>query len=232
VLVETRHAHDGTVVTRDDPAQALRQLSDGVVAHREQHQHLVGHEPAQREDEGAHGRLVRPVQVVDDEQHRSRRLQLTEQLEQPAPGEERLRGGVRRHGGQGLPRRARGARQLVEDAVGEQRLRLLAARPKNRGRRSRTLGLRQEPLDQRRLPDPRRPLDLDDPRPPRTGVGEPGTQDVELSGATDERVHANPRSLDGVVSSAGAAPAPWTATLLPHGSRGTCCRGPDGTRRR
>jgi hypothetical protein len=93
VLVEARHAHDGTVVARDDPAQALRQLGDGVVAHREQHQHLVGHEPAQREDEGAHGRLVRPVQVVDDEQYRPRRLQLTEQLEQPAAGEERLRDG-------------------------------------------------------------------------------------------------------------------------------------------
>ena len=142
MLVEARHAHDGTVVARDDPAQALRQLVDGVVAHREQHQHLVGHEPAQREHEGTHGRLVRPVQVVDDEQHRSRRLQLTEQLEQPAPGEERLRGSLRRHRGQGLPRRARGARQLVEDPVGEQRLRLLATRPKNRGRRSGRLRLR------------------------------------------------------------------------------------------
>ena len=130
MLVEARHAHDGTVVARDDAAQALRQLGDGVVAHREQHQHLVGDEPAQREDEGAHGRLVRPVQVVDDEQHRPRRLQLTEQLEQPAAGEKRLRGRLGRHRGQGLTRQARGARQLVEDAVREQRLRLLAARPR------------------------------------------------------------------------------------------------------
>ena len=281
VLVEARHAHDGTVVTRDDPAQALRQLGDGVVAHREQHQHLVGHEPAQREDEGAHGRLVRPVQVVDDEQHRSpptpahraaraagsrrgtapRRGAPTPRPGPPPPSPRSAPAGrgPRRRAASPPPRRSPEGPWVpvprLRSMVGSRArsdphspARCDAPAPFAPGwsapgpgplltrrrslRCSRALRLREKPLDQRRLADPRRPLDLDDPRPPRTGVGEPGTQDVELSGATDERVHANPRSLDGVMSSAGAAPAPWTATLLPHGCRGTDCRGPGGTRRR
>ena len=42
-------------------------------------------------------------------------------------------------------------------------------------------------------------VEVDDPRAARTGVGEPRMEDVELPRATDEHVHANPRSLDGVV---------------------------------
>jgi hypothetical protein len=219
VLIEPRDAHDGSVVPGHDPPHALRWL--GVVADGEDRQYLVGHQPAQREDERPHRRLVRPVQVVDDEHHRPGRLELAKQLEQAGPGEDRVgcrRG--RRRVQQRLARGSRGARQLP---VREQRLRLLAARLKDRDHRRLTCR-GKEVLEQRRLPDPGRALHLDHLRPPAARVLQAGTEHAKLFGPADERVH---RALPSLDVQAGRRPRRrGIPTLLPaHDGRAVRRRG-------
>ena len=73
VLAQPAQPQHRAAVAGDEAAQAVGQQRHGVVAGHHQGQELVGDQPAQREDQRAQRRQVRPVGVVEDEHDAGRR---------------------------------------------------------------------------------------------------------------------------------------------------------------
>ncbi len=99
LLIEAAQPEHGAALPADQSTQALRQIGDAVVADRDEGEHLIGGEPAQREDQRLQGRPIRPVRVVDGEDHRVRLLagaaEAVEEFQQPGADGDRVVDGVR-----------------------------------------------------------------------------------------------------------------------------------------
>ncbi len=189
-----------------EPPQARGHAVDVVVAGGDEHEHLVGHEPARGEQQRLERRGVGPVGVVDDDDHRTARPQPAERGQQAQAGAHVVGGGLGAEDGV-----AGCAQDLVGDAVGQRRLGLLAAAAQH----ARRAGAAQEVVQQRGLADAGGPGQQHDARVAVTRFGKPTVERRDLVAPTDEQlpllqhVHPAPSLASGVpeVNGAGAAAA-------------------------
>ncbi len=167
-------------------------VADALPARREvlagaQHdEHLVAPEPSDREDEGAGGRVVHPLCIVEHEHDGARALQLAEHGQQLGADGQRI--GV---GGRGAVREV--GEELPDHAVGEPGLGHVAAGPEHAD----VGAVGQEAVDERGLADARGPAQPQHPRPARPGVFELGVHRGELVRPSDEDLTRHEPSLAG-----------------------------------
>ena len=157
---QTGHAHPaGPVVPGQEAQPALSQPGQLRRATRHHHENLIGPQPAHREQQRPRRRHIRPLQVIDHDQHHllaaaaqaEPHQQIGSHRQRVDPAAQPLRGQQ-----PGPAARPPGAgHQLTHDAVRHQQLRLVAAGPQH-GRAGQS---RCEPRQQARLAGPRLPLD-------------------------------------------------------------------------
>ena len=148
------------------PVESLRKPGDALAALRENGEHTLPDEAADHEQQRPEGVDVGPVRVVDHDSDGRLLLTVLEHLEDPGADPDRLLGGQRSVPARQQPRVADAGHphQLVHHAVGEERLPLLTRGPQHR--QVHLVG--QEPVQHRRLPDPRGALEQDQARTART----------------------------------------------------------------
>ena len=146
------------MIPRQEPQPALAQPGQLPGPGRHHHQHPVGLQPAHREQQRPRRRPVRPVQVIDQNQHHlPAAAALAQPHQQIGAHRQRVNRVAQLRGQQPRPAaRPMGAgHQLAHDAVRQQQLRLIAPGPQHR----RAALVRREPRQHGRLAGARLPLD-------------------------------------------------------------------------
>jgi hypothetical protein len=161
----------------------------GNVPRADQDEDTVDPQPPQREGERVQRRRVRPLGVVDHHDNRAVLLQHPKQVQQARADGERislLPATASRRGKRLGKRQVHLGEQLVDDPERQGCLLLGAAalqRPNP--------GILEEPVDQRGLADPGRPLDQDQPGKASPGGIQRGQQPTKLHFAADEPIARN-----------------------------------------